>query len=316
MIGGSMSFPLAVAPSGMQCMAHPEGEKATARAAARARVFMGVSTFATTSLEDVKGAGDEVRNNVYMLQLYIFKNRKTTIDLVKRAERAGYKAVMLTCDTPKLGNRYNMSRNDFKLPHHLSLPNFGKDKVRPLIQHVVKDDESSLGDSNVNDDSITWDKDLMWLRSITQMDIWLKGITTAEDVELAIQSPANVTGIIVSNHGGRQLECAMAALDSLPECVNAAGGLQNKKLQVWIDGGIRKGSDIFKALALGADGVMVGRVPLWGLSVGGEEGVFKALSILQAEFRHTMALAGCQTLEDITPSHLSRLIEGGIYAKL
>lgn len=149
-LGSIMSFPVAVAPTGMQCMAHPDGEKATARAAAKAGVFMGVSTFATTSLEDVKRAGDEISQNVYLLQLYIFKNRKATEDLVRRAERAGYKAVMLTCDTPKLGNRYNMTRNDFKLPSHLSIPNFGQEKVRPLVQRVVKDEAAAEESLNIN----------------------------------------------------------------------------------------------------------------------------------------------------------------------
>lgn len=124
----------------MQCLAHPDGEKATARAAAKAGIPMGVSTYATTSLEDVKRAGDEVGpGNTYMLQLYIFKNRAATENLVKRAEREGYKAVMLTVDTPRLGNRYNMSRNGFGLPSHLSLPNFGETKVGPMVQHVLKD---------------------------------------------------------------------------------------------------------------------------------------------------------------------------------
>lgn len=144
LLGGSAStpFPLVVAPSGMQCLAHPDGEKATARAAAKAGIPMGVSTYATTSLEDVKRAGDEaVPGNTYMLQLYIFKNRSATEDLVRRAEKAGYKAVMLTVDTPRLGNRYNMSRNGFGLPRHLSLPNFGETKVGPMVQHVLKDGE-------------------------------------------------------------------------------------------------------------------------------------------------------------------------------
>ncbi|KAI1384985.1 FMN-dependent alpha-hydroxy acid dehydrogenase [Hypoxylon trugodes] len=313
--GKTMSFPLAIAPSGMQCMAHENGERATARAATKAGVFMGVSTFATTALEDVKRSGDEFGENVYLLQLYIFKNRKTTENLVKRAEKAGYKGILLTCDTPKLGNRYNMTRNNFKLPPHLNLPNFGKEKVGPLIQHVVGDGSKQEDDSNINDDSITWDEALPWLRSITNMEIWLKGISTAEDVRLAAQSPANVAGIVVSNHGGRQLESAMATLDSLPECVQAAKS-GNRPLQVWVDGGIKKGSDIFKALALGADGVMIGRIPLWGLAIAGEQGVSKALEILKAEFQHTMALAGCKTLSDITPSSLARVTEGGFYAKL
>lgn len=147
------------------------------------------------------------------------------------------------------------------------------------------------------------------------MEIWLKGVSTAEDVALAIKSPARVSGIIVSNHGGRQLESAIPTLESLREVVAAARG-HSRNIQVWLDGGIRKGSDIFKALALGADGVMIGRIPLWGLAAGGEDGVLRTLNILKAEFQHTMALAGCQTLSDITSSALSRTIEGRIYAKL
>lgn len=147
------------------------------------------------------------------------------------------------------------------------------------------------------------------------MEIWLKGVSTAEDVELAVQSPANVSGIIVSNHGGRQLESALPTLDALPECVEVARR-SNKNIEIWLDGGIRKGSDIFKALALGASGVMIGRIPLWGLAVGGEEGVSKAISILKEEFQHTMALAGCQNLEDIGMSNLAKLNQGRWYSKL
>ncbi|KAH8898095.1 (S)-2-hydroxy-acid oxidase [Thozetella sp. PMI_491] len=317
LLDATLSFPLVVAPSGMQCMAHHDGEKATARAAARAGVAMGVSTYATTSLEDIKSAGDEVRENNYMLQLYIFKSRKTTEALVRRAERAGYKAVLLTCDTPRLGNRYSMARNDFKMPAHLTLPNFEGQKVGPLMSNVVKNEGSTQKDPNVADDAITWHESLLWLRSITKLEIWLKGITTAEDAELAVQSPAGISGIIVSNHGGRQLESAMGTLDSLAECVAAAkGGLGGRSIQVWLDGGIRKGSDIFKAVALGADGVMIGRVPLWGLAVGGEAGVSKALDILRAELEHTMILAGCRTLGDITPASLARRTRDGFYARL
>ena len=150
---------------------------------------------------------------------------------------------------------------------------------------------------------------------MTNMEIWLKGVSTAEDAELAAQCPANVSGIIVSNHGGRQLESALPALGSLPECV-AAAKAKNMSIQVWVDGGVRKGSDIFKALALGADGVLIGRPPLWGLAVGGEDGVTRALAILKAEFQHTMALAGCRTLSDIKRSSLAKQTEAGVYAKL
>lgn len=151
-IGTTMSFPLAVAPSGMQCMAHEEGERATARASAKNGVPMAVSTFSTMSLEDVKAAGDEVGNNntVFMLQLYIFKNRDTTESLVRRAEQAGYKAIMLTVDTPVLGNRYNMTRNDFKMPSHLRLPNFGQEKVAPLFNHTLDQGRVHNPNPNVN----------------------------------------------------------------------------------------------------------------------------------------------------------------------
>lgn len=332
-----MSFPLAIAPSGMQCMAHEDGEKATARAATKAGLFMGVSTYATTSLEDIKAAGDEVGDNIYMLQLYVFKNRKTTENLVRRAEKVGYKAVLLTCDTPKLGNRYNMVRNKFKVPSHLTLPNFGQETLGALRFQATVDSEGNgtgqeknvIGEFDLSfisgfvstdraiDDSMTWEQSLLWLRSITKMDIWLKGVTTAEDVKLAVESPAGITGIIVSNHGGRQLESALSTLDCLPECVEAATtGAKGRRIQVWLDGGIRKGSDIFKALALGADGVLIGRVPLWGLAVGGEAGVLKALEILEAEFQHTMALAGCRSLADIKASSLARRDEGGFYSRL
>ncbi|KAJ5313191.1 CAZyme family GT1 [Penicillium atrosanguineum] len=306
-LGSTMSFPLAIAPTAMQCMAHEEGEKATARAAARANVFMGVSTFATTTLEDIKQSGDCLCDNVYMLQLYIFKDRHTTEILVKRAESAGYKAILLTCDTPRLGNRHSMIRNNFRLPSHLQLPNFD--------QYIGKEKLGDVKYPNTTDDNITWDETLLWLRSLTKMEIWLKGISTAEDVELAVQSSANITGVIVSNHGGRQLDSALSTLDSLSECVKAAKS-KDKSFQVWFDGGIRKGCDIFKALALGADGVMIGRAVLWGLTVGGEEGVFKALSILRAEFELTMALSGCRTLSDIKSSNLARKAEGGFFTRL
>lgn len=150
------------------------------------------------------------------------------------------------------------------------------------------------------------------------MEIWLKGVTTAEDVKLAIESPARVSGILVSNHGGRQLESALSTLESLPECVEAARCPETgqKRCQIWLDGGIKKGSDIFKAIALGADGVFIGRIPLWGLAVDGEKGVSKALDILKAEFQHTMALAGCRTLADITKSRLVRVTLDGIPCKL
>jgi (S)-2-hydroxy-acid oxidase len=150
------------------------------------------------------------------------------------------------------------------------------------------------------------------------MEIWLKGILTAEDVRLAASSAARVSGIIVSNHGGRQLNSAMATIDALEDCIQAAkdSAGAGQQMQVWIDSGIRSGADIFKAVALGANGVLIGRIPLWALAVGGEAGVDKALSILKKEFTDVMGLAGCRSISEITTDHLARRTGNGFYVKL
>lgn len=161
-LGTSIPFPLAIAPTGMQCMAHPDGEEATSRAAARAGLNMGVSTNSTKSLEVIKTEGDKVRKDrnindggAYMLQLYIFRDRKTTEYLIRRAEKAGYKAILLTCDTPRLGNRYNFTRNNFQMPPHLKLPNFGDKEVSPMVQHVVGDENTVEQEDKSNENGET-----------------------------------------------------------------------------------------------------------------------------------------------------------------
>ncbi|KAF8466438.1 FMN-dependent dehydrogenase [Kalaharituber pfeilii] len=295
-MGRKIAFPLGIAPTAMQKLAHPDGELATARAAAKRDVPMALSSFSTTPLEKVvEAAGDKID---HVLQLYVMQNRKTSELLVKRAEKAGYKAIFLTVDTPYLGRRFSEVRSNFALPSHLSLGNF-----------TVSNIESTPNRGGGGNASLCW-KDVAWLKSITKMQVWLKGVMTEEDTLLAIEHGAD--GIIVSNHGGRQLDSATSTLDALPECVAAAKG----RIPVHIDGGIRRGTDIFKALALGAGTVWIGRIPIWGLVYNGQAGVDLALKILYEEFVLCMGLAGCRTVKEISRSHLARVMPDGRLAKL
>ncbi|KAL7271333.1 hypothetical protein RUND412_005917 [Rhizina undulata] len=314
----NLSFPLCIAPTGIQKLAHPDGEVATSRAAAKMGVAMGLSSYSNSAMEDVISAGEGKVG--YALQLYVFENRKTTETLVRRAEGAGFKALLLTVDTPILGKRINERRNRFQLPPHVQLLNFeepGKmktyqDLTREREERVKKglDPKEVTTGGNIIDPSLNWGDDIKWLRSITNMEIWLKGILTAEDTLLAISH--KVDGIIISNHGGRQLDTVLSTLDALPECVAAAAG----RIPIHIDGGIRKGTDIFKAIALGADCCWIGRVPLWGLSYDGQAGVELALNILQEEFRMCMQLAGCRSVKEIGKHHLARVLTSGEVARL
>lgn len=214
-----------------------------------------------------------------------------TEQLVKRAERSDFKALVVTIDTPINGDRRADAKNQFCLPPHLSLANF----QGAMAQGVV----SAMGGSGLNeyvashyDPSITW-KDIKWLQQLTHLPIILKGILTAEDAELARES--GCAGVIVSNHGGRQLDTAPATIEALPEIVAAVG----KDLVVMLDGGIMQGNDIFKALALGAKTVFIGRPALWGLATNGQAGVEQLLSLMKDDFEITMKLTGCPTLADI-----------------
>ncbi|KAF8451261.1 glycolate oxidase [Terfezia claveryi] len=296
-LGKKIAFPLCIAPTAMQRMAHPDGELATARAAAKRGIAMGLSSFSTTPLEGVTAAAKEVGDVDYVLQLYVMKNRGTSENLVRRAEKAGYKAIFLTVDTPYLGRRFAETRNTFTLPPHLTLGNFTVPNPKD-------------GESTPNRGEGGAARDIKWLRSITRMQIWLKGVLTEEDTHLAISH--GVDGLLISNHGGRQLDSATSTLDALPECVAAAKG----RIPIHVDGGIRRGSDIFKALALGADGVWVGRVPLWGLVYDGQAGVELALWILYEEFVLCMALAGCRNVGEIGRGHLARVGLDGRVSKL
>ncbi|EFQ87638.1 hypothetical protein PTT_16815 [Pyrenophora teres f. teres 0-1] len=275
--GHKNSIPLGVAPTAMQCLAHDDGELATARACKNMDIVMGLSSFSTTSLEDVKS---ELASHPGALQLYLFEDRPKSQKLIQRAKKAGYKAVMLTVDTPVLGRRNLEIRNQFTLPKHLKVANFARDEDDNEMVDVQEKDTPSTTTDQTNhhkppqgpitfhthapNPTLCWDRDISWLKSQCgpEMQVWVKGIATAEDALIACHH--DVDGIIVSNHGGRQLNGALATIDALPEVVAAVRSHTGRKVPVHVDGGIRHGTDVFKALALGADFVWVGRPILWG----------------------------------------------------
>ncbi|OIT32860.1 PREDICTED: peroxisomal (S)-2-hydroxy-acid oxidase-like isoform X1 [Nicotiana attenuata] len=291
-LGFKVSMPIMVAPTAMQKMAHPEGEYATARATSAAGTIMTLSSWATSSVEEVASTGPGIR----FFQLYVYKDRNVVRQLVKRAERAGFKAIALTVDTPRLGRREADIKNRFVLPPHLTLKNFEGLELGKMD----KTDDSGLASyvAGQVDRSLSW-KDVKWLQTMTHLPILLKGVLTAEDARLAVESGA--AGIIVSNHGARQLDYSPATVMALEEVVKAVQG----RIPVFLDGGIRRGTDVFKALALGASGVFIGRPVVFSLAVDGEAGVRKVLQMLQDEFELTMALSGCRSIKEITRSHIT-----------
>ncbi|KAF1849277.1 FMN-dependent alpha-hydroxy acid dehydrogenase [Cucurbitaria berberidis CBS 394.84] len=335
--GHKNSIPLGVAPTAMQCLAHPDGEHATARACKKMDIVMGLSSFSTSTIEEVKESlGTE---HPAALQLYLFEEREQSRKMIQRAKKAGYKAVLLTVDTPLLGRRNLEIRNQFKLPKHLRVANFtlgqNNNQMDSIEEKDVELNTSTAGSGAGHDSSskrapptgsitfhshapnptLTWDRDIEWLKQecYPEMEVWVKGIATAEDALLACQH--RVDGIIVSNHGGRQLNGALATLDALPEVVDAVRSQPNR-VPVHVDGGIRHGTDVFKALALGADFVWVGRPVLWGLAYKGEEGVELCLKLLSDEFKLCMGLAGVTKVEDIGKEYLVKIDRSGFVSRL
>ncbi|XP_076164499.1 hydroxyacid oxidase [Ptiloglossa arizonensis] len=287
-LGQEISMPLGVAPSAMQRMAHPDGECGNARAAEAAGTIYTLSTIATSSIEEVAEAAPK---GIKWFQLYIYVDRDITLNLVKRAEKAGFKALVLTVDAPLFGARRADVRNKFTLPNHLRLGNFEGNLSNEVNNKMSG---SSLNEyvAKQFDASITWD-DIKWIKSITKLPIILKGILTPEDALLAIES--DVQAIIVSNHGARQVDSIPASIEALPDVVKAVNG----KLEVYMDGGVRQGIDVFKAIALGAKMVFVGRPMLWGLSYSGEQGAKQVLEMFRKEIDLTFALTGCRSVKDV-----------------
>ncbi|XP_064478495.1 2-Hydroxyacid oxidase 1-like [Ornithodoros turicata] len=296
-LGQKISFPVGIAPTAMQRMAHPDGEVATCRAAHQAKTVMILSTIATTSVEELaKAEPDSIR----WFQLYIYRDRSVTQALVRRAEASGFRALVLTVDTPIFGHRRADSRNKFALPPHLRLANFVGDDTKS--SGVCKAQSGSgLNEyaSGLFDPSLTWE-DVRWLRSFTSLPIVIKGILTAEDAIFAVKNGADA--ILVSNHGARQLDGVPATVEALPEVVRAVGD----RCEVYLDGGVRTGTDVVKALALGARAVFIGRPVVWGLACNGQEGVSKVLEILRREVDLALALSGCTSAAGIPNSIVAR----------
>ncbi|KAK4789972.1 hypothetical protein SAY86_017276 [Trapa natans] len=287
-LGHSISAPILIAPTGLHKFAHPEGEVATARAAAACNTIMVLSFSSSCTLEEVASSCNTVR----FFQLYIYKRRDWSALVVRRAERSGFKAIVLTVDTPRLGKREADIRNKMVAPQFKNLEGL-------LTTQVASDkgsDFQAYADATL-DSSFSW-KDIEWLRSITSLPIMVKGILTREDAIKAIEMGA--AGIIVSNHGARQLDYSPATISALEEVVEAVKG----KVPVLMDGGIRRGTDIFKALAFGAQAILIGRPVIYGLAAKGEVGVRSVLQMLKEELELTMTLSGCPSLKDITRSHV------------
>jgi 4-hydroxymandelate oxidase len=292
-LGQKVSMPILIAPTAFHKLACEQGEIATARAARTAGTVFILSSLSNIAMEPVFAEAASPR----WFQLYMYKDRGITSELVKRAESAGAEAIMLTVDAPGLGTRERDVRNGFQLPAGLTAANlaaagkgnFPEMKGSRLAAYVEANFKSDLGFD-----------DLDWLCGSTGLPVMIKGVCSGDDARRAAKHGAKA--VVVSNHGGRQLDTAPATSEVLPYVVDAAGDL----CEIYVDGGIRRGSDVLKAIALGARAVLVGRPILWGLSVGGEQGVVRILEILKRELDEAMLLCGCSKLAEINRSLLER----------
>jgi len=278
-LGRPSALPIAVAPMAVMAMAHPDAEGAVARAATVAGIPYVVSTSASTSIEGVAAAAPDAD---LLFQLYLTRDLDYTRSLVERAATAGYRAIVLTVDLPVLGYRERDRRSGFALP---AMPNVDPASGAARGRYAGLEDQRSIG--------LTWD-DLATVRSWSSLPLVLKGIVAPEDARLATEH--GVDGIVVSNHGARQLDRTIATAEALPGIVDAVAG----RCEVWVDGGIRRGLDVAVALALGASGVLVGRPFYWALGAAGQAGVERAIAILREELELALPLLGCASVGDLT----------------
>jgi isopentenyl diphosphate isomerase/L-lactate dehydrogenase-like FMN-dependent dehydrogenase len=286
-LSDEISLPVLVAPTALQYLAHPEGDLAMARGAAAAGTIMCLSTLGGASPAELAQAAPGARQ---WFQLYWSRDRGFTQSLVESAADAGFEAIVLTVDFASAGRRERDLRAAFEIPPDTPLPN--------LAEHLGGGDfHATIG--QVVDPTVTW-RDLEWLRSVSSLPLLVKGILTEEDAQLACEH--GVDGVVVSNHGGRQLDGTPASLDALPEVAEAVAG----RCLVLMDGGIRRGTDVAMALALGAQAVLVGRPTLWGLAVDGENGVRRVLELLRDEIELALRLLGCATPSAVTRAHVGR----------
>jgi 4-hydroxymandelate oxidase len=278
-----LALPVILAPTALHRLAHPEGERATARAAASSRTLMTLSTVSSVPLEEVAAAAPA---GARWFQLYCYDDREETAALVERAHRAGYRALVLTVDAPILGRRERDVRNRFAVPDGLA--------AHPPAKPRAESGQWPLS-SLIGQPSLDWN-DVAWIRSLSPLPLVVKGIVRGDDALRALDAGAEA--IWVSNHGGRQLDTAIPTAEALPEVVAAVAG----RAPIVVDGGIRRGTDVLKALALGASAAAIGRPQLWGLAAAGEEGVARILAALSDELALAMALAGCPEISKIDRS--------------
>lgn len=284
-----ISMPIMLAPVAAQRMFHRDGSLAAARAAKAAGTVFGVSSSAGNSVEEIARAADGPK----WFQVYLPKDRKVGKQLVQRVEKAGYKAIILTVD---LGEWKDTDRrNGFKLPREMLLKHLRD--IGFSVSDKMTDRQLTAFNAQAWDQSMTWDV-FAWLRSITKLPLLIKGVLRKEDAKRAVS--LGLDGIIVSNHGGRRLDGMPASIEMLPEIVAAVGN----DMEVYMDGGIRRGTDVLKALSLGARAVLIGRPYAWALAAGGERGVRQALGLLRDELTNAMIATGCAKLGDATPSLL------------
>ncbi|MDX6507081.1 MAG: 4-hydroxymandelate oxidase [Gaiellaceae bacterium] len=286
-LGTEIALPLLVAPTAFQRLADPEAELSTAKAAATAGTVMTLSTLSSVTPAELAAAAPGAAQ---WFQLYWSRDRGFTQTLVQGAAEAGFSALMLTVDLPVAGRRERDVRAGFALPDDLPLPNL------PIA--LQREDFHAALNTAV-DDTLTW-RDLEWLHSVSELPLVVKGILTAEDALLAAEHGA--AAVVVSNHGGRQLDGVPATLDVLPEVAEAVGD----RVEVLLDGGIRRGIDVLKALALGARAALSGRAVLWGLAVDGEDGAACVLELLRREIELGLTLLGCPSPADVTRGHVRR----------
>ena len=282
LLGRPVSLPVATAPVAYQRLVHPDGEWATARAAAAAGVPFIASTLSSVPIERIAEAGGAV-----WFQLYWLRETAAALNLVRRAEDAGCEAIVLTVDVPWMGRRLRDVRNGFALPAHVQAANI----ATSTTAHEQRQDVSAVAAHTRQEFSaaLTWSS-VAELRRHTRLPVVLKGLLAPEDALRAVEF--GVDAIVVSNHGGRQLDGAVASVDALADVVEAVRG----SCEVLLDSGIRSGTDVLRALALGASGVLVGRPIVWGLAAGGEAGAARVLDLLAAELRDVMGLAGCENV--------------------
>jgi 4-hydroxymandelate oxidase len=289
-LGTEVSMPLLVAPTAIQRLCHPDGEPGTARAAAAVGTVMCLSSIATATPADVAEAAPDVKR---WFQLYCFRDEGVTRSLIEQAVEAGFSAILLTVDAPLAGRRERDFRTRFVVPPDIRVPSVaaalaaGGDPPPVTIQEVF----------GLLDQSLSW-RDLERIAALSDLPLLVKGILTEEDARLACEHGAD--GVVVSNHGGRQLDGVPASLDALPEVVEAVDG----RIEVLMDGGIRRGTDVVKALALGARAVLAGRAVLWGLATRGEEGARHVLELLRDEIALALALCGCTSPDAVTREHV------------